>query len=435
MTNSQLAFVENKNKGGANMAAAEKGGVSRETQMSIAASLMFPGFRFSPSDVELISYYLKKKMDGEEKCVEVIPEVEICKHEPWDLPAKSVVQSETEWFFFSSRGKKYPNGSQNKRATELGYWKATGKERSVRSGSAVIGTKRTLVFHIGRAPKGERTEWIMHEFCMQSGPQQDSLVVCRLRRNVDFRGHHDTTNCASEGNRVVEANAAENSKKTNSSSDSSIEQQIDSVSNNGSESYKLSNAATPAAAETSSRHNHDLQLLDDSYQELRFTDAEEDFFSDILNDDIIKLDDALLVTSLPQAAAEADKLPFSTANRRAKLDNRRRRKIDQVVDAVGEDEEAEKKRQCRSKKVPSCIVGLVMFVRNTRGNQVAVLFVVVVLAVVGLLALVGSLYGEVPGTENVRTVLHLPESWFRFPGTENVRKVLHLPESWFRFAR
>ncbi|CAN1171222.1 NAC domain-containing protein 89 [Linum perenne] len=110
-------------------------------------------------------------MDGEEKCVEVIPEVEICKHEPWDLPGN---------VSFQSRGKKYPNGSQNKRATELGYWKATGKERSVRSGSAVIGTKRTLVFHIGRAPKGERTEWIMHEFCMQSGPQVSSHFLLKL---------------------------------------------------------------------------------------------------------------------------------------------------------------------------------------------------------------------------------------------------------------
>lgn len=61
-------------------------GLSKETQMSIEASSMFPGFRFSPTDVELISYYLKKKIEGAEKFVEVIPEIEICKHEPWDLP-------------------------------------------------------------------------------------------------------------------------------------------------------------------------------------------------------------------------------------------------------------------------------------------------------------------------------------------------------------
>jgi len=54
--------------------------------MSIEATSMFPGFRFSPTDVELISYYLKRKIEGAEKCVEVISEIEICKHEPWDLP-------------------------------------------------------------------------------------------------------------------------------------------------------------------------------------------------------------------------------------------------------------------------------------------------------------------------------------------------------------
>ena len=82
-----------------------------------------------------------------------------------------MIQSDSEWFFFSSRGRKYPNGSQSKRTAELGYWKATGKERNVKSGSAVIGTKRTLVFHVGRAPKGERTEWIMHEYCMHGRSQ------------------------------------------------------------------------------------------------------------------------------------------------------------------------------------------------------------------------------------------------------------------------
>lgn len=64
--------------------------VSREAQMSIAASSMFPGFRFCPTDEELISYYLRKKLDGHEESVQVISEVDLCKFEPWDLPGHTL---------------------------------------------------------------------------------------------------------------------------------------------------------------------------------------------------------------------------------------------------------------------------------------------------------------------------------------------------------
>ncbi|XP_039041279.1 NAC domain-containing protein 89-like [Hibiscus syriacus] len=265
-------------------------GVSRETQMTIEASSMFPGFRFSPTDVELISYYLKKKMDGYEKCVEVIPEVEICRYEPWDLPDKSVVKSDNEWFFFCSRGRKYPNGSQSRRATEQGYWKATGKERNVKSGSNMIGTKRTLVFHTGRAPRGERTEWIMHEYCMD-GKSQDSLVVCRLRKNNEFRLNntsnrtprtppfmHDS-NCATSDGATDHTGASELDKaylkKGTSSYDSHSIEQFDS------------------ASESEQKHSNDVGPTESSTPQ-KDSDAEEDFFAEILKDDIIELDEAPL---------------------------------------------------------------------------------------------------------------------------------------------
>lgn len=145
----------------------------------------YPGFKFSPTEEELVLHYLRRKIEGFQKCVDVISEIDITKHEPWDLPEKSIVPSNNEWYFFSPRGRKYPKGLQSKRGTHSGYWKVTGKERNVKSGTRVVGTKRTLVFHKGRAPKGKRTEWIMHEYCMSETPQE-SFVVCRVRRNSEF---------------------------------------------------------------------------------------------------------------------------------------------------------------------------------------------------------------------------------------------------------
>ncbi|XP_010270697.1 PREDICTED: NAC domain-containing protein 45 [Nelumbo nucifera] len=146
-----------------------------------------PGFRFHPTDEELVAYYLKRKINGRKIELEIIPEVDLYKCEPWDLPEKSFLPSkDLEWYFFSPRDRKYPNGSRTNRATQAGYWKATGKDRKVNSQMRAVGMKKTLVYYRGRAPHGARTDWVMHEYrldereCETASGLQDAYALCRV---------------------------------------------------------------------------------------------------------------------------------------------------------------------------------------------------------------------------------------------------------------
>ncbi|ONK81638.1 uncharacterized protein A4U43_C01F31360 [Asparagus officinalis] len=127
-----------------------------------------PGFRFHPTDEELITYYLLKKVLDGSFTGRAIAEIDLNKCEPWQLPEKAKM-GEKEWYFFSLRDRKYPTGLRTNRATDAGYWKATGKDREIyssRTGS-LVGMKKTLVFYRGRAPKGEKTNWVMHEYRLE----------------------------------------------------------------------------------------------------------------------------------------------------------------------------------------------------------------------------------------------------------------------------
>ncbi|PIA41741.1 hypothetical protein AQUCO_02200282v1 [Aquilegia coerulea] len=153
----------------------------------MARTSLPPGFRFHPMDVELILYYLKRKVMGKPLRIEAIAELDLYKFAPWDLPDKSCLRSkDLEWYFFCPRDRKYNHGPRTNRATEIGYWKTTGRDRPICNGSETVGMKKTLIFHLGRAPQGNRTNWVMHEYRLELkdlvdvGISQDSYVLCKI---------------------------------------------------------------------------------------------------------------------------------------------------------------------------------------------------------------------------------------------------------------
>ncbi|GFQ06001.1 protein sombrero [Phtheirospermum japonicum] len=158
-----------------------------------------PGFRFHPTDEELLYYYLRKKVSYEPIDLDVIREVDLNKLEPWDLKEKCRIGSgpQNDWYFFSHKDKKYPTGTRTNRATTAGFWKATGRDKAIHlSSSRRIGMRKTLVFYTGRAPHGQKTDWIMHEYRLDDDnaeiqKQEDGWVVCRVFKKKNLtRGFH-----------------------------------------------------------------------------------------------------------------------------------------------------------------------------------------------------------------------------------------------------
>ena len=46
-----------------------------------------PGFRFHPTDEELVGFYLKRKVEKKLFSIDLIKHVDIYKYDPWDLPS------------------------------------------------------------------------------------------------------------------------------------------------------------------------------------------------------------------------------------------------------------------------------------------------------------------------------------------------------------
>ncbi|XP_009105638.3 protein FEZ, partial [Brassica rapa] len=155
--------------------------------------VLLPGFRFHPTDEELVSFYLRRKVEHRPLSIKLITQLDIYKYDPWDLP-KFAMTGEKEWYFYCPRDRKYRNSTRPNRVTSAGFWKATGTDRPIYSsdGSKCIGLRKSLVFYKGRAAKGVKTDWMMHEFRLPSSSTHsdthlspnDSWAICRIFRKT-----------------------------------------------------------------------------------------------------------------------------------------------------------------------------------------------------------------------------------------------------------
>ncbi|XP_050377862.1 NAC domain-containing protein 35 [Argentina anserina] len=185
--------------------------------------MVMPGFRFHPTEEELIEFYLRRKVEGKRFNVELITFLDLYRYDPWELPAMAAI-GEKEWFFYVPRDRKYRNGDRPNRVTTSGYWKATGADRMIRSENfRSIGLKKTLVFYSGKAPKGIRTSWIMNEYRLPHHEteryQKGEISLCRVYKRPGVEDHPSLPRLSSRA--ATHANGASSSRSLPAQSSSS----------------------------------------------------------------------------------------------------------------------------------------------------------------------------------------------------------------------
>lgn len=71
--------------------------------------MVMPGFRFHPTEEELVEFYLRRKVEGKRFNVELITFLDLYRYDPWELPGMSsstsilsnqVVITELLWHFY-----------------------------------------------------------------------------------------------------------------------------------------------------------------------------------------------------------------------------------------------------------------------------------------------------------------------------------------------
>ncbi|XP_057963964.1 NAC domain-containing protein JA2L-like [Malania oleifera] len=183
-----------------------------------------PGFRFYPTDEELLVQYLCRKVAGHHFSLQIIAEIDLYKYDPWLLPSKAIF-GEKEWYFFSPRDRKYPNGSRPNRVAGSGYWKATGTDKLITTEGRKVGIKKALVFYVGKAPKGTKTNWIMHEYRLiepsrkNGSSKLDEWVLCRIYKK----------NSSAQKMSMSSVSSKEHSHGSSSSSSSHLDDMLDSL--------------------------------------------------------------------------------------------------------------------------------------------------------------------------------------------------------------
>ncbi|GMN54201.1 hypothetical protein TIFTF001_023337 [Ficus carica] len=154
--------------------------------MEISSENPLPvGFRFQPTEQELVLYYLNSKamnLDFEDP-TNRFQELDLYNFTPPQLREKYGVQKEREMYFFVKKVLKFSTGKRLQRRTaDNGHWRASTKESNIEFNGRVVGHRRNLVYHKGKG-RGGKTNWLMCEYRLPDDIQLGDWLLCKVYLN------------------------------------------------------------------------------------------------------------------------------------------------------------------------------------------------------------------------------------------------------------
>ncbi|KAF9589233.1 hypothetical protein IFM89_020671 [Coptis chinensis] len=177
--------------------------MSRPPKPLVIEGIELPeGYRFAPTEIELMEFYLNRKLQNPTYSCQMIAEKNVYDHLPWVLIEQTPSMGIDARYFFTSRKRKYQGGDRPDRAAGGGFWRATGTntpifdERKRDERKKELGYKQRLVFHTGPGTpcKENKTNWIMHEYCNKNHQiaktvgknvmELDDWVLCKIYYNT-----------------------------------------------------------------------------------------------------------------------------------------------------------------------------------------------------------------------------------------------------------
>ncbi|TXG58486.1 hypothetical protein EZV62_016315 [Acer yangbiense] len=161
----------------------------------MAASPIPVGFRFRPTDKELINHFLFQKLfaptnpfnELEKFCVR---ECDLYGSlDPWDIwnmYGGDGLKDDRLLYFFTRLKKVSANGSRISRRVGSGTWAGEDSGDTITLGNAVVGFKKR--FRYENKKSLDNGAWIMHEFgidpsLLRHHQKPEDIVLCRMKKN------------------------------------------------------------------------------------------------------------------------------------------------------------------------------------------------------------------------------------------------------------